>query len=158
MRRPKHSFRRETIVELRTFRITFLFWADRDIVHIKHGFRYWGVLGGSCPTSSIPARSASAPSITLYSAGEDRYLPANAAEAVAKTLAYFEPIHHVAGLKATTLFNGGGTSVKPLADAISGTVEQYMQTHEGGTDHDWTDAWMAQQLGSVPKPRLWEVA
>ena len=80
------------------------------------------------------------------------------AEAVAKTLAYFEPIHHVAGLKATTLFNGGGTSVKPLADAISGTVEQYMQTHEGGTDHDWTDAWMAQQLGSVPKPRLWEVA
>ena len=40
----------------------------------------------------------------------------------------------------------------------SGTVEHYEQTHEGGTDHDWVDAWMARQLGSVPKPRLWEVA
>ena len=27
-----------------------------------------------------------------------------------------------------------------------------------GTDHDWTDAWMARQLGSEPKPRLWQVA
>jgi cephalosporin-C deacetylase-like acetyl esterase len=80
------------------------------------------------------------------------------ADAVARTLAYFEPLHHVSELRATTLFNGGGASVKPLADAIQGTVEQYEQTHEGGTDHDWTDAWMAKQLGSVPKPRLWEVA
>ena len=79
-------------------------------------------------------------------------------EAVAKTLAYYEPIHHVSTLKATTLFNGGGASVKGLAEAIPGTTEQYDLTHEGGTDHDWTDAWMAKQLGSVPKPRLWEVA
>ena len=79
-------------------------------------------------------------------------------DAVARTLAYFEPLHHVSGLKATTLFNGGGAGVKSLADAIPGTVEQYEQTHEGGTDHDWTDAWMARQLGSVPKPRLWDVA
>jgi cephalosporin-C deacetylase-like acetyl esterase len=79
-------------------------------------------------------------------------------DAVARTLAYFEPIHHVSGLTATTLFNGGGASVKPLADAIAGTVEHYEQSHEGGTDHDWTDAWMARQLGSVPKPRLWDVA
>ena len=78
--------------------------------------------------------------------------------AVASTLAYFEPLHHVSRLKATTLFNGGGAGVKTLADSISGSVEHYEQTHEGGTDHDWTDAWMAQQLGSVPKPRLWEVA
>jgi cephalosporin-C deacetylase len=80
------------------------------------------------------------------------------ADAVAHTLAYFEPLHHVSGLKATTLFNGGGASVKPLAEAIPGPVELYEQTHEGGTDHDWTDAWMARQLGAVPKPRLWEVA
>jgi hypothetical protein len=80
------------------------------------------------------------------------------ASAVASTLAYFEPIHHVSGLKSTTLFNGGGAGVKALADAIPGTVEHYEQTHEGGTDHDWADAWMAQQLGSVPKPRLWSVA
>lgn len=79
-------------------------------------------------------------------------------EAVARTLAYFEPRHHASRIAATTLFDGGGAGVKPIADAITGTVEQYEQTHEGGTDHDWTDAWMAQQLGAQPKPRLWEVA
>jgi cephalosporin-C deacetylase-like acetyl esterase len=79
-------------------------------------------------------------------------------DAVARTLAYFEPSYHAAGVKGTTLFNGGGAGVKALAAAIAGTVEHYEQTHEGGTDHDWTDAWMAAQLGSVPKPRLWEVA
>lgn len=80
------------------------------------------------------------------------------ADVVARTLAYFEPRHHVSGLTATTLFNGGGAGVQSLADAIPGTVERYEPTHEGGTDHDWTDAWMARQLGSVPKPRLWQVA
>jgi cephalosporin-C deacetylase len=80
------------------------------------------------------------------------------ADAVARTLAYFEPAYHVSSLTATTLFNGGGASIKAVADAIPGTVEHYEQTHEGGTDHDWTDAWMARQLGSVPKPRLWQVA
>jgi cephalosporin-C deacetylase len=79
-------------------------------------------------------------------------------EAVARTLSYFEPAYHAAGIKGTTLFNGGGSGVKLVADAVSGTVEQYELTHEGGTDHDWADAWMAKQLGSVPKPRLWDVA
>jgi cephalosporin-C deacetylase len=78
--------------------------------------------------------------------------------AVARTLAYFEPLHHVPGLKSTTLFNGGEAEAASLAHAIPGTVEHYEPTHEGGTDHDWADAWMAKQLGSVPKPRLWEVA
>jgi cephalosporin-C deacetylase len=86
-----------------------------------------------------------------------RYYP-DRAEAVGKTLSYLEPIHHVSGLKSTVLFNGGGGSVKPLADAIPGTTEVYEQTHEGGTDHDWADAWMAEQLGSVSKPRLWTTA
>ena len=79
-------------------------------------------------------------------------------DAVARTLAYFEPRHHASRITATTLFNGGGAGVKPIADAIAGTVEQYELTHEGGTDHDWADAWMARQLGSEPKPRLWDVA
>ena len=79
-------------------------------------------------------------------------------DAVARTLSYFDPAYHVSTLKATTLFNGGGGSVKAVADAVAGPVEQYDLTHEGGTDHDWADAWMAKQLGSVPKPRLWDVA
>jgi cephalosporin-C deacetylase len=86
-----------------------------------------------------------------------RYYP-DKVDAVGKTLAYFEPKYHADKITATTLFNGGGAGVKPIADAIKGTVEQYDLTNEGGTDHDWTDAWMAKQLGSEPKPRLWEVA
>lgn len=86
-----------------------------------------------------------------------RYYP-DKVDGVAKTLAYFEPRYHASTITATTLFNGGGVGVKPIADAIKGTVEQYEPTHEGGTDHDWTDAWMARQLGSEPKPRLWDVA
>ena len=80
------------------------------------------------------------------------------ADAVARTLSYFEPVNHVAGVTGTILFNGGGAGVKVLADSVPGTVEQYELTHEGGTDHDWADAWMAKQLGSAPRPRLWDVA
>ncbi len=76
--------------------------------------------------------------------------------AVAQTLAYLEPTYHAPRITATTLFNGIGQG--PLADAIAGAVEHYEQTHEGGTDHDWVDAWMARQLGVAPKPRLWQVA
>jgi cephalosporin-C deacetylase len=86
-----------------------------------------------------------------------RYYP-DRTEAVGKTLAYLEPIHHVGTITSTVLFNGGGASVKPLVDAIPGTTEVRELTNEGGTDHDWADAWMAKQLGSVPKPRLWTTA
>ena len=79
-------------------------------------------------------------------------------EAVARTLSYFEPAFHAPGIAGTTLFNGGGAGVNAVADAVAGPVERYELTHEGGTDHDWQDAWMARQLGSVPKPRLWNVA
>jgi cephalosporin-C deacetylase-like acetyl esterase len=79
--------------------------------------------------------------------------------AVARTLAYLEPTYHASGLTTTTLFSGGGQAwLQPLTDAMPGTVEHYEQTHEGGTDHDWVDAWMAHQLGAEPKPRLWQVA
>jgi cephalosporin-C deacetylase len=85
-------------------------------------------------------------------------------DAVARTLSYFEASHHAPGITATTLFSvgAGGTSgrewLQPLTGAITGPVEYYDLSHEGATDHDWLDAWMAQRLGSVPKPRLWQVA
>jgi cephalosporin-C deacetylase-like acetyl esterase len=79
--------------------------------------------------------------------------------AVARTQAYFEPSHHAPRITATTLLSGGADAwLKPLTDAISGPVERYELSHEGGTDHDWVDAWIAGQLGSEPKPRLWQVA
>ena len=85
-------------------------------------------------------------------------------DAVARTLAYFDPRHHVAKITATTLFSVGSGGLaghewlQPLLGAFTAPVEEYMLSHEGATDHDWADAWLAQHLGSTPKPRLWQVA
>lgn len=83
-------------------------------------------------------------------------------EAVAHTVSFFEPIHHVSGNSATTLLAvgddgaiGGPEWVEPLVKAHGGPVEQYQQTHEGGTDNDWTDAWLAERLGTEPMTRFW---
>jgi len=85
-------------------------------------------------------------------------------DTVARTLAYFDPRHHAAEIKATTLLSvasgelSGHEWLQPLLGAFGAPVEEYMLSHEGGTDHDWVDAWLAERLGSQPKPRLWEVA
>ena len=85
-------------------------------------------------------------------------------EDVARTLAYMDPINHAARVRATTLLITGDAGaingpewLEPLMDTLGGPVEQYRVTHEGATDHDWQDAWMARQLGKEAKPRLWEV-
>jgi len=85
-------------------------------------------------------------------------------QSVAHTLAYFDPVRHVAGITATALLNVGSGRLdghewlQPLISAFTRPVEQYVLSHEGAADHDWLDAWMAQQLGSQPKPRSWHVA
>jgi cephalosporin-C deacetylase len=93
-----------------------------------------------------------------------RFFP-NLTSAVERTLAYFEPAHHAPNVRATTLLPtgdpgaiGGPEWLQPLAEALTGRVERYSVTHEGGTDFDWTDAWLARRLGCEPRPRLWEVA
>ncbi|MDQ6833665.1 MAG: acetylxylan esterase [Chloroflexota bacterium] len=85
-------------------------------------------------------------------------------EDVAHTLAYMDPTHHAARVRATTLLITGDAGaingpewLEPLTGAFGGPVEQYRVTHEGATDHDWQDAWMARQLGKEPKPRLWVI-
>ncbi|MCC7371489.1 MAG: acetylxylan esterase [Chloroflexi bacterium] len=85
-------------------------------------------------------------------------------EAVARTLSYFEASSHAPAITGRTVFSIGGAGLsgyewlKPLTSAPTGPVDFYELSHEGGTDHDWLDAWTAEQLGSVPKPRLWTVA
>jgi cephalosporin-C deacetylase len=85
-------------------------------------------------------------------------------EALARTLTYFDPSHHVARIRATTLLSVGSGGLnghewlEPLLGAFTAPVEEYPLSHEGATDHDWVDAWMARRLGSEPKPRLWQVA
>ena len=85
--------------------------------------------------------------------------------AVARTLAFVEPLHHAPRVTAATLLTegdpgtvGGPEWLTPLADALGGPVARYRLTHEGGTDHDATDAWLAGRLGAEPRPRLWEAA
>jgi cephalosporin-C deacetylase len=85
-------------------------------------------------------------------------------QSVARTLAYFDPRYHVARVTATTLLSlGSGRTdgaewLQPLIDAFTAPVEHYALSHEGATDHDRLDAWMAQRLGAEPKPRSWQVA
>jgi cephalosporin-C deacetylase len=92
-----------------------------------------------------------------------RHQPARR-EAVARTLAYFDPVQHVGTLEAETLLVangeeglGGSAWLGPLREAIQGSVEEYRLTHNGATDHDWLDAWLARRLGTAPRTRFREV-
>jgi cephalosporin-C deacetylase len=81
-------------------------------------------------------------------------------QSVARTLAYFDPVHNVGRITATTLLSVSSTNrewLQPLVDGFAAPVEQYTLSHEGATDHDWVDAWMAERLGSEAKPRMWQV-
>jgi cephalosporin-C deacetylase-like acetyl esterase len=93
-----------------------------------------------------------------------RFFP-NQTDNVAHTLSYLDPLHHAPNVRAATLLPtgdpgalGGPEWLAPLAESLGGPVERYDQTHEGGTDNDWLDAWIARQLGVAPMPKLWQVA
>jgi cephalosporin-C deacetylase len=80
-----------------------------------------------------------------------------------RTLALFDPLQFAPRVQATTLLTAGddgavgGTSwLQPLRDALGGPSEMYRLSHEGATDHDWIDAWLAQRLGSEPRSRFLE--
>ncbi|MBX3071430.1 MAG: acetylxylan esterase [Thermomicrobiales bacterium] len=86
----------------------------------------------------------------------------NSADRVARTVAYVDPLHHAPEVKGKVLVNVGDPGslsgpefLEPLMQAFGSRAEPYVVSHEGGTDHDAADAWIASQLGSVPKPRLW---
>jgi len=75
-------------------------------------------------------------------------------ERVARALAYVDPLHHAPRVTASTLLSvgdpgtvGGPEWLAPLAAALGGPVEQYALVHEGRTDDDWRDAWLAERLG-----------
>ena len=85
--------------------------------------------------------------------------------AVADTLRFFEPQHHAARVTATTLLALGdpGTLagpewLAPLSTALRDRVQHYTLTHEGGTDSDRLDAWLAERMDVEAMPRLWEAA
>ncbi|HUG15820.1 MAG TPA: acetylxylan esterase [Thermomicrobiales bacterium] len=81
--------------------------------------------------------------------------------AVARTLAYLDPTHHVERVKVTTQLSAGDQGsmagagwMAQMIGQFGGPLEQYQLTHEGGTDHDAVDAWLAQKLGAQPMSRF----
>jgi len=91
------------------------------------------------------------------------YLRANPEkrDAVARTVSYFDPQYHAPRVTATTLLNlgaegstSGASWQEPLAAALGGPVERYELTNEGGTDHDWLDAWTATKFGTEPMSKF----
>ncbi len=83
--------------------------------------------------------------------------------AIDRTLAFFDPLHHAPNVTADTLVSvgdpvllGGPEWLAPLVQALGGAVEQYRITHEGQTDYDAVDRWLAQQQGVAPRPRTWQ--
>lgn len=84
-------------------------------------------------------------------------------DAVNATLALFDPLNHASKVTTDTFISvgdpgkiGGPEWVAPLIQALGGAVEQYSQTHEGQTDYDAVDRWIAQQQGVSPRPRTWQ--
>lgn len=82
-------------------------------------------------------------------------------EDIARTLSYFDPLHHAGRVTATTQFSLGGESsnsgrswLAPLTSALQGPVEEYELTNEGATDHDSLDVWLAGKLGTQPMSRF----
>lgn len=78
-----------------------------------------------------------------------------------RVLDLFDPLHHAPRVKAKTLLSigddgslGGFPRLEPLAGALGGPAENYRLTHEGRTDHDRLDAWLAGMLGAEPASRF----
>jgi cephalosporin-C deacetylase len=84
------------------------------------------------------------------------------ADAVRQALSLVDPGAQASRVGATTLVSvnedgkvGDTAWWSSLTDGIAGAVDCYAATHEGQTDRDAIDAWLANQLGSDPKPRIW---
>lgn len=81
--------------------------------------------------------------------------------AVARSLAYLDPVHHAGNISGTTSLSVGDAGstagaewLERLTNNLGGPLEPYQLTHEGGTDHDTVDAWMAGKLGTEPMSRF----
>ena len=75
-------------------------------------------------------------------------------QAVADTLAYFDPIQHAPRIHSTTVLVASDDQLEPLRAAIGGPAETYSPSHKGAVDHDWLDSWLARQLGAQPRSRF----
>jgi cephalosporin-C deacetylase len=84
-------------------------------------------------------------------------------DAVARTLSYLDPRDQMDKVTANLQIVrdqgsalGNDAWLAGLVGAARAQIAYYDLTHEGQTDHDATDAWLATQLGVQPVARLWE--
>jgi cephalosporin-C deacetylase-like acetyl esterase len=66
--------------------------------------------------------------------------------AVARTLAYFDPLFFVPRVRARTLL-WGGPAAQPLADALAGPVELHEGEHSRFKDGVFQEQWLSRELG-----------
>ena len=77
-------------------------------------------------------------------------------EAVRRTLSYFEPAYLANTISATVLLAGDNPDwYGPLESALGSPVERYDTIHEGQTDRDAIEGWIADRLGAERLPRIW---
>jgi cephalosporin-C deacetylase-like acetyl esterase len=74
-------------------------------------------------------------------------------DAIARTLALFDPASHAAGVTGRTAIAagdpgglGGPEWLEPLIAALGDHAELYQLSHEGRTDQAWLDRWLADHL------------
>lgn len=84
---------------------------------------------------------------------------------LANTVGFFDPQRHALPATTTTLLTagdagalGGPEWLQPLAAPLGDRAHIYQVTHEGCTDTDWVDGWLAERQGVEPMPRIWEAA
>jgi cephalosporin-C deacetylase len=77
-------------------------------------------------------------------------------DAVHRTLSYFDPLYLAGQVTARVLVAGDNPDwYEPLVGALGGPVEHYAVTHEGQTDRDAIEGWIADQFGAERLPRTW---
>lgn len=76
-------------------------------------------------------------------------------QAVADTLAYFDPRAHVGRVRATTMLpSGDGDWLDQLRAAFAAECLDFKLTYRGQEDHDKLDAWLAERMGVEARSRF----
>lgn len=84
------------------------------------------------------------------------------ADAVARSLSLMDPVHQAGNIAARVLLAAqepGSVGDREWLADLAGRIGQsgfYDLTYRGQADRDAVDAWLAGQLGSEPRPRIWE--
>ena len=103
------------------------------------GLMFYRLLEASARTDAYPIEEVN----DLLRSHPDRR------DAVARTIALFDPVHHAADITAATLLTAGDSGgvggpewLQPLTERLTNRVELYSLSHEGRTDHNALDAWL----------------